>query len=77
MFINFSFSETNVIKTQRVYEAMLAVDRGSYIQSSHAYVDSPQGIGYSVTISAPHMVKRKFINNENNIMTNFNNLKLV
>lgn len=50
---------TKVIKTQRVYDAMLAVDRGSYTQSEHAYVDSPQGIGYGVTISAPHMVNEK------------------
>ncbi|XP_043474791.1 protein-L-isoaspartate(D-aspartate) O-methyltransferase-like isoform X1 [Leptopilina heterotoma] len=47
--------KTKVIKTQRVYDAMLAVDRGSYTQLEHAYVDSPQGIGYGVTISAPHM----------------------
>lgn len=40
---------------------MQAVDRGSYIQSEHAYVDSAQGIGYGVTISAPHMVKEIFI----------------
>lgn len=33
---------------------MLRVDRGKYSQHS-SYLDSPQGIGYGVTISAPHM----------------------
>ena len=34
---------------------MKAVDRGKFCKYN-AYMDSPQGIGYSVTISAPHMV---------------------
>lgn len=33
---------------------MLAVDRGNY-SKNNPYMDSPQGIGYGVTISAPHM----------------------
>lgn len=45
-----------MIKSDRVFEAMNSVDRGKYTQPSHAYIDSPQGIGYGVTISAPHMV---------------------
>lgn len=34
---------------------MLRVDRGKY-SKNNPYMDSPQGIGYGVTISAPHMV---------------------
>lgn len=33
---------------------MLAVDRGNY-SKSNPYMDAPQGIGFGVTISAPHM----------------------
>lgn len=33
---------------------MLSVDRGHY-SKSNPYMDSPQGIGFGVTISAPHM----------------------
>jgi len=43
-----------IIKNPRVAEAMKAVDRGKFCKYN-AYMDSPQGIGYSVTISAPHM----------------------
>ena len=49
------FSANGIIKDDRVASAMKAVDRGNYI-SHNPYVDSPQGIGYAVTISAPHMV---------------------
>ena len=39
---------------------MKTVDRGDFTQKSgHAYQDSPQLIGYGVTISAPHMVKKR------------------
>ncbi|KAH7941428.1 hypothetical protein HPB49_013677 [Dermacentor silvarum] len=34
---------------------MSSVDRGNYCPHN-PYMDSPQGIGYAVTISAPHMV---------------------
>lgn len=34
---------------------MLQVDRGKYAKFN-PYMDAPQGIGYGVTISAPHMV---------------------
>lgn len=33
---------------------MLKVDRGHYARNN-PYMDAPQGIGYGVTISAPHM----------------------
>lgn len=34
---------------------MTTVDRGNYV-THNPYMDAPQGIGYGVTISAPHMV---------------------
>jgi len=43
------------VKTERVAEAMLAVDRGLFSRYN-PYADSPQSIGYGATISAPHMV---------------------
>ncbi|KAG7465610.1 hypothetical protein MATL_G00155360 [Megalops atlanticus] len=43
-----------VIKSDRVFDAMLATDRGIYSRDS-PYQDSPQSIGYQATISAPHM----------------------
>jgi len=43
-----------IIKCSRVEEAMKSVDRGDY-SKNNPYNDSPQGIGYGVTISAPHM----------------------
>lgn len=43
-----------ILKTARVEEAMRKVDRGHYCDFS-PYMDSPQSIGYGVTISAPHM----------------------
>jgi len=43
-----------IITNPRVEEAMLAVDRGKYCKHS-PYIDAPQTIGYSATISAPHM----------------------
>ncbi|CAH1098955.1 unnamed protein product [Psylliodes chrysocephalus] len=43
-----------IIKSDIVENAMLAVDRGHYSKVS-PYMDAPQGIGYGVTISAPHM----------------------
>jgi len=47
---------SRVIKSDRVFDVMSSVDRGKYTHPSHAYIDAPQGIGYGVTISAPHMV---------------------
>ena len=46
---------SRVIKSDRVYEAMSSVDRGNYTHSNYPYVDTPQGIGFGATISAPHM----------------------
>ncbi|CAH0561460.1 unnamed protein product [Brassicogethes aeneus] len=43
-----------IIKSDVVEAAMSGVDRGHYSRNS-PYMDSPQGIGYGVTISAPHM----------------------
>lgn len=43
-----------VIKSQRVYDTLMATDRAHYSQRS-PYMDSPQSIGYKATISAPHM----------------------
>ena len=34
---------------------MLAVDRGHFCPGAMPYEDNPNGIGYNVTISAPHM----------------------
>ncbi|KAK2812156.1 hypothetical protein FQN50_001513 [Emmonsiellopsis sp. PD_5] len=43
-----------IIRNDRVKQAMLGVDRANY--SPHSpYQDSPQTIGFSATISAPHM----------------------
>uniref|UniRef100_A0AC34FXC2 Protein-L-isoaspartate O-methyltransferase n=1 Tax=Panagrolaimus sp. ES5 TaxID=591445 RepID=A0AC34FXC2_9BILA len=44
-----------VIKSQRVKDAMLNVDRGDFTNSSSPYSDEPQLIGCQATISAPHM----------------------
>ena len=46
-----------LIQAPRVRDAMSSVDRAHYCPSSPqaAYEDSPQPIGYSATISAPHM----------------------
>ncbi|XP_074103031.1 protein-L-isoaspartate(D-aspartate) O-methyltransferase [Cotesia typhae] len=46
---------SGIIKSDRVFEAMSSVDRAKYVVRGNPYVDSPQGIGYGVTISAPHM----------------------
>jgi protein-L-isoaspartate(D-aspartate) O-methyltransferase len=43
------------LKTPAIIEAMKLVDRGHFAKFN-AYTDSPQSIGYAVTISAPHMV---------------------
>lgn len=43
-----------IIRSDVVEQAMLAVDRADYSERN-PYMDAPQGIGYGVTISAPHM----------------------
>ncbi|XP_023991072.1 l-isoaspartyl protein carboxyl methyltransferase, like isoform X2 [Salvelinus sp. IW2-2015] len=47
--------EHGVIRSDRVFDAMLATDRGIYSRD-YPYADSPQSIGFKATISAPHMV---------------------
>lgn len=43
-----------IVTTSHVEAVMKAVDRGNYCPHN-PYMDSPQGIGYQATISAPHM----------------------
>lgn len=50
------FAAFNIIKSTIVKDIMVETDRGHYCPKN-AYVDSPQGIGNGVTISAPHMVR--------------------
>uniref|UniRef100_A0A3B4C6H3 Protein-L-isoaspartate O-methyltransferase n=2 Tax=Pygocentrus nattereri TaxID=42514 RepID=A0A3B4C6H3_PYGNA len=46
--------KNGIIKSDRVYEVMLATNRSHYSRCN-PYMDSPQSIGYQATISAPHM----------------------
>lgn len=46
--------DNGIIKSPRVETAMKAVDRAHFC-AHNPYMDSPQGIGYQATISAPHM----------------------
>ncbi|XP_076872504.1 protein-L-isoaspartate(D-aspartate) O-methyltransferase isoform X4 [Brachyhypopomus gauderio] len=46
--------KNGIIKSDRVYEVMLATDR-AHFSRCNPYMDSPQSIGYQATISAPHM----------------------
>ncbi|VEL08216.1 unnamed protein product [Protopolystoma xenopodis] len=43
-----------VITSEQVYKTMLQVDRSFFVKNS-PYEDRPQSIGFSATISAPHM----------------------
>uniref|UniRef100_A0A7S2XWK2 protein-L-isoaspartate(D-aspartate) O-methyltransferase n=1 Tax=Fibrocapsa japonica TaxID=94617 RepID=A0A7S2XWK2_9STRA len=45
----------DLVKTEEVKKAMLAVDRAHYTNERGAYEDRPQRIGFGATISAPHM----------------------
>jgi len=50
--------KAHLITSERVKTSMTSVDRAHYCRDSSAsaaYEDSPQSIGYSATISAPHM----------------------
>ncbi|KAL8604871.1 Protein-L-isoaspartate(D-aspartate) O-methyltransferase [Nucella lapillus] len=49
-----NLQKNGIIKDARVGEVMKQVDRASFCKYN-AYTDSPQSIGYAVTISAPHM----------------------
>ena len=46
--------ENEIVQSEEVSTAMLAVDRGRYVDH-HPYEDAPQRIGFNITISAPHM----------------------
>ena len=50
-----SNTANGILKNTRIAAAMKAVDRGLFCKNN-PYMDAPQGIGYAVTISAPHMV---------------------
>uniref|UniRef100_A0A8C3UX21 Protein-L-isoaspartate(D-aspartate) O-methyltransferase n=1 Tax=Catharus ustulatus TaxID=91951 RepID=A0A8C3UX21_CATUS len=50
--------KNGIIKTDKVFEVMLATDRCHYAKYN-PYMDSPQSIGFQATISAPHMVGPK------------------
>lgn len=50
------FLGAGIINSDKVFEVMNSVDRAKYTNPRQAYIDAPQGIGYGVTISAPHMV---------------------
>nr|XP_061806550.1 protein-L-isoaspartate(D-aspartate) O-methyltransferase-like isoform X2 [Nerophis lumbriciformis] len=47
--------KNGIIKSDKVYEVMLATDR-AHFSRCNPYMDSPQSIGFQATISAPHMV---------------------
>ncbi|KAF2176398.1 protein-L-isoaspartate O-methyltransferase [Zopfia rhizophila CBS 207.26] len=49
-----NLADNGLIKSDRVKEAMLKVDRAHYAPAT-PYEDSPQPIGHQATISAPHM----------------------
>jgi len=48
-----------IIKDPLIEKVLKSVDRADFVDSGSisemAYADCPQGIGYGVTISAPHM----------------------
>ncbi|XP_057261606.1 protein-L-isoaspartate(D-aspartate) O-methyltransferase isoform X1 [Pezoporus wallicus] len=46
--------KNGIIKSDKVFEVMLATDRCHYAKYN-PYMDSPQSIGFQATISAPHM----------------------
>nr|XP_025036414.1 protein-L-isoaspartate(D-aspartate) O-methyltransferase [Pelodiscus sinensis] len=48
------YNENGIIKSDKVFEVMLATDRCHYAKCN-PYMDSPQAIGFQATISAPHM----------------------
>jgi protein-L-isoaspartate(D-aspartate) O-methyltransferase len=54
-----SLRREGVIRSERVYRAMLRVPREEFVPAElrcHAYDDTPLPIGHGQTISAPHMV---------------------
>ncbi|CAL8111261.1 unnamed protein product [Orchesella dallaii] len=49
-----NLKSNGIVKSSRVEAALRAVDRGDF-SKNYPYKDSPQTIGFGVTISAPHM----------------------
>ncbi|KAL5009156.1 hypothetical protein ScPMuIL_014737 [Solemya velum] len=49
-----NLTKNGILKSPRVIEVMKKVDRGHF-SKFNPYADSPQSIGFAVTISAPHM----------------------
>lgn len=47
-------AQAGIVRTPVVRKAMEIVDRGNYVDN-RPYDDTPQSIGFGVTISAPHM----------------------
>ncbi|KAG5676890.1 hypothetical protein PVAND_006694 [Polypedilum vanderplanki] len=47
--------ENGIIKNEMVANAMKMTDRKLYCRVAYPYVDRPHSIGFSATISAPHM----------------------
>lgn len=56
LFILKLIAENSIIRSDEVESVMTNVDRAKYV-NHNPYMDVPQGIGYGVTISAPHMVR--------------------
>ena len=54
------YAANGILKNPRIAAAMKALDRGLFCRNN-PYMDAPQGIGYAVTISAPHMVTFNFL----------------
>uniref|UniRef100_A0A224XNC7 Protein-L-isoaspartate O-methyltransferase n=1 Tax=Panstrongylus lignarius TaxID=156445 RepID=A0A224XNC7_9HEMI len=46
--------KNSIIRSDEIESVMINVDRARYV-THNPYMDVPQGIGYGVTISAPHM----------------------
>jgi protein-L-isoaspartate(D-aspartate) O-methyltransferase len=44
-----------ILKSKKVGDVMLQVDRGDFTDKKYAYMDSAQDMGCGATISAPHM----------------------
>ena len=53
-FLVIELIKTDCIRSQKVAEVMLEVDRNNFAPRN-PYTNKPQYIGYNVTISAPHM----------------------
>lgn len=63
-----------IIRSAEVERVMLRVDRGKY-SKNNPYMDSPQGIGFGVTISAPHMVRHALLLNQDHCNVSIHHCK--